>query len=256
MSYITDPKGAQFSLFQTYNVVDAKTMLGQRFHTEDGREIVLALNAGTALVAGNLVQHSPIVANHENLSVTAFSPVSTSTNLPATVTVTLGATLATANQYAGGFAVVNAGTGIGQTLRISANPTTASSGSMLITLEDAPVVALDTSSKIDLIVAPFSGIIINPTTPTASPAGVTLYAIPATVGTEYTAGYIPSYGFIQTQGIVSCLSDATVVAVGLGISPSVTTAGAITLAIATGSVIGDAYQTSVSAQARAIRIEL
>lgn len=256
MSYITDPKGAQFSLFQTYNVIDAQTMIGQRFHTEDGREVVLALNGASPLVAGVLTQHSPIVQNHQNLTVTAFAPVSTSTNLPATVTVTLGATLATAEQYQGGLAIVNAGTGKGQTLRISSNPAAALSTSMVVTFEDAPLVALDTSSKIDLVAAPYSNIVLNPTTPTASPAGVTLYPIPATVGTAGAAGYIPSYGFIQTQGIVSCLSDATVVAVGLGISPSVTTAGAITLAIATGAVIGDAYQTSISAQNRAVRIAL
>lgn len=256
MSYITDSKGSQFGLFQTYNVVDAQTMIGQRFHTEDGREVVLALNGSTALVAGVLTQHSPIVANHENLAVTAFSPVSTSTNLPATVTVTLGATLATAQQYQGGFAVVNAGTGKGQTLRISSNPAAALSSSMVITLEDAPIVALDTSSKIDLIAAPYSNIVINPTTATASPAGVTLYAIPGTTGTAGTAGYIPSYGFIQTQGIVSCLSDVSVASVGLGIMASTTTAGAITVQTATGANIGDAYQTSVSAENRAVRLAL
>ena len=256
MSYITEPKGAQFSLFQTYNVIDAQTMLGQRFTTEDGTEVVLVLNGAVALTAGVLVQHSPIVANHENLAVTAFSPVSTQTNTAATVTVTLGATAATSQQYQGGYAVVNAGTGIGQRLRIASNPAAALSTSMVVTLEDAPVVALDTTSRIDLIAAPYSNVVINPTTPTASPAGVTLYAIPATVGTAGAAGYVPSYGFVTTKGIVSCLSDATVASVGLGISPSITTAGCITLAIATGSVIGDAYQTSVSAQARAVRISL
>lgn len=256
MSYITDPKGSQFSLFNTYGVIDAQTMLGQRFHTEDGREVALALNGGVALASGLLVQHSPIVANHENLTVTAYSPVSAQTNQQATVTVTLGATAATAAQYQGGFAVVNAGTGKGQTLRIASNPAAALSTSMVITLEDAPLVALDTSSKIDLIVAPYSGIVINPTTATASPAGVTLYPLAATTGTVGTASYVPVYGFVQTQGIVGCLSDSIVASVGLGIMPSTTTAGCVTVATATGSRIGDAYQTSVSAENRAVRISL
>lgn len=256
MSYITDPKGSQFGLFSTYGVIDAQTMLGQRFHTEDGREVALVLNGGVALASGVLVQHSPIVPNHENLAVTAFSPVSAQTNQQATVTVTLGATLATAQQYQGGFAVVNAGTGKGQTLRIASNPAAALSSSMVITLEDAPLVALDTSSKIDLIAAPYSNVVINPTTATASPAGVTLYPLAATTGIPGTASYVPVYGFVQTGGIVSCLSDVSVAGVGLGIMPSTTTAGAITVATATGPRIGDAYQTSVSAENRAVRVSL
>lgn len=256
MSYITDPKGSQFSLFNTYGVIDAQTMLGQHFSTEDGREVTLALNGGVALVSGVLTQHSPIVANHENVAVTAYSPVNAQTNQQATVTVTLGATAATAGQYSGGFAVVNAGTGKGQTLRIASNPAALSSGSMVITLEDAPLVALDTSSKIDLIVAPYSGIVINPTTATASPAGVTLYPLAATTGTVGTPTYAPVYGFIVTKGVTSCLSDASVAGVGLGIMASTTTAGCITVATATGARVGDAYQTSVSAETRAVRIAL
>lgn len=263
MSYISDFKSALIGLFQTSTDNSAQVEVGQRFYSSDGREFVLVKNGTVALVAGNLIQHSPIVANHQNLAVTAFSAASASTGALATVTVTLGATQAAPNLYQGGLAVVNAGTGIGQTLRISSHPATAASGSMAVTLEDNPVVALDTTSKICLIAQPYSGVVINPTTATASPAGVSLYAIPASTtttqvigGVTYTVPSTNYYGFIQTKGVVSCLSDVSVASVGLRVSSSTTTAGAITVGAATLNSVGVAYQTGISAESRAIFVNL
>ena len=263
MSYTTDPKGAQFGLFKTETDPSVFTMIGQRFHTEDGTELVLVQNGSVALTAGKLIQHSPIVAAHQDIDVVAFTAASASTGLPASFTATLGATKADANMYADGYAVVNSGTGLGQRLRITSSTATAASGVITIVLEDSPVVALDTSSHVDLIAAPYSGVVISPTTPTAGVAGVTLYAIPASVPSTFdgTTGALTAvgtytYGFIVTQGITSCLSDVTVAAVGLGIARSTTTAGAITVQAATLANIGEAYQTSVSAEARAVRINL
>lgn len=276
MSYISDYKGSNFALFQTSTDPSNLTDCGQKFQTADGREVALVQNGATALVAGNLIQHSAIVANHQNLTVTAFSAgtpasnyntttvITNQTSSPATVTVTLGATKLNVGQYNGGYAVVNAGTGIGQTLRIRSNPAAVSSGTgVIITLEDSPIVALDTSSKICLIAQPYTAVVINPITATASPAGVTLYAIPASTLNTYdaTSGALTatgtySYGFIATRGVVSCLSDASVAAVGLGIMSSTTTAGTITVATATGNRVGVAYQTGISAEARTVDIHL
>jgi len=263
MSYITDPKGAQFGLFQTDTDPSDFTMVGQRFHTEDGREVVLFQNSSVALVSGVLTQHSPIVANHQNIAVVTYTAASASTGLPATITATLGATVANANAYQRGFAVVNAGPGIGQTLRITKSTATASSGVITLTLEDAPAVALTSSSKLCLIVAPYSGVVIAPTTATASEACVTLYPVAASVLNTYdgtsgaqTATGTYQYAFGVVQGITSLLSDATVAGVGLGIMRSTTTAGTLTVATATGDRIGSAYQTSVSAEARAVIVNL
>lgn len=263
MSYITDPKGAQFGLFNIDTDPSDFTMCGQRFHTEDGREVVLFENGTVALVSGVLTQHSPIIANHQNIAVVAYTPASTLTGLPASFTATLGATKADANYYQGGWAVVNAGVGIGQTLRISSSSAAAASGVITITLEDASSITLTTSSRIDLIAPQFTGVVISPTTATAGVAGVTLAAVPASVANTYdgttgalTATGTPSFGFMVVQGITSCLSDASVAAVGLGIARSTTTAGCITVQAATLACIGEAYQTGVSAEARAVRINL
>lgn len=276
MSFISDFKSTNFDLFKTDSNASNLSEAGQKFLTSDGREVALIQNGAVALTAGKLTQHSAIVANHQNLAVTAYSAGTPASNyntttaitnqstVPATITLTLGATVLNSNQYQGGYAVVNAGTGIGQTLVIKSNVNAAASATgVVITLEDTPLVALDATSKINLIAQPYSGVVINPTTATASPAGVTLYAIPASVANTYdgTSGALTvvgtyQYGFIVTRGIVSCLSDTNTATVGLGVMSSTTTAGTIAVATATGNRVGVAYQTSVSAEARAIDLHL
>lgn len=236
------------------------TYVGQKFDTSDGRELTLISNGATALTSGVLAQGSPIVANHQNLAVAV-------TTVPATagtfqVSVTLGATKLTNNQYQGGFAIVNAGTGIGQTLRISTNPGAASSAAgVVITLEDAIQVTLDATSKVSLHANPYQDCVINPTTSTNRAVGVTLGPIAAaTAIVSSTAGVITNpgvqqYGLVVSKGIVSCLSDASVAAAGLGISPSTTTAGAITVQAATLANIGSAILLGVSAESRAVYLD-
>lgn len=245
------------SLFQTLseavspNPYSASfSLVGERFDASDGREFVLVLNGTTALAAGNLVQGSPVIANHQNVAVTAYSAASTNTGASATVTVTLGNTAATINQYAGGYAVVNAGTGIGQTLKIASNPAANASASLVVTLEDAPLTALDATSKICLIPNLYNGVVVNPTTATNTPLGVTLYAI-----TGSTASTTNVFGLIQSKGPVSCLSNGAI-GVGLGVKPSTVVAGAVSVTDATGAQVGRALQAGVDTESRAIYVDL
>lgn len=254
MSYITDPKGAQFSLFQTYNTIDAQTMCGQRFNTEDGREVVLVLNGTTALVAGVLVQNKPIVAADQGLTTTVYTATNITTGKPATLTVTAGGTV-TANEYALGKAIVASGTGIGQTLKIASNTAATSTNPIIITLEDQPVVALDTSSVINLISQEYSGVVINPTTHTSGVAGATLYAIPATTGTLGTTSYVPSYGFVVTRGVIGILNQGGT-AIGLGLSTSASVPGATATVAATTNQLGFAFQAGTDAAVSATFINL
>lgn len=228
------------------------TMVGTRFDLSDGREVILVGTGTTAIgTAGLLCQDSPILANHQELAVTAVQAYSANGNIPATVTVTLGATALTANQYQGGFLSVAEGPGIGQTLRIASNPVALASGTgVVITLEDAPNTALTTSSVVDLIPPHGASIVINPTTPTNIPVGVTLYPISAS-----------SYGFLTSKGLTSCLSDSTAPAIGVSIKPSVTTVGCIATATATGgsltgAVIGYTATAAESAEANMVFVNL
>ncbi len=236
------------------------TYVGQKFDTSDGRELTLISNGAVALVSGVLVQGSPIVANHQNLAVAV-------TTVPATagtfqVSVTLGATKLNQNQYQGGFAIVNAGTGIGQTLRISTNPGAASSGAgVVITLEDPIQVTLDATSKVSLVANPYADCVVHPTTSTGVDVGVTFYPVAAaTAVTSSSAGVISNpgvqqYALVVSKGIVSCLSDSSVAAAGLGIAPSTTTAGAVTVQAATLRNIGTVFTLGVSAESRPVYID-
>lgn len=270
MSYISDFKGAAISLFKQGTSTSSgtgalepslSTAIGQAFQLNDGREVRLIVNGATALASGVLVQGSAIVANHQNLAVTVTTYTATAGETQ--VYLTLGATKLNTNQYAGGYAIVNAGTGIGQTLRIASHANSAASGSLVFNLEDPIQVTLDATSKVCLIANPYSGTVINPTTATATPVGVTLYPVAASTASTFnsTSGALEAvgvdqYAFVTTKGITSCLSDATVATVGGGIAPSRTTAGSVTAATTLYAHIGRALQTCVSAESRAVFVDL
>lgn len=231
--------------FQTSTDLSLESLVGTRWDLSDGREVILCqAGSSTTVEPGKLYQDAPIVANHQNLTVTAFQPYSANGNTPAKVTVTLGATAATANQYAGGLAVINAGTGAGHTLRIASHPAANASASLDVTLEDGPSVALDVTSKVCLIPSHGNGVIINPTTATNEPVGEGLYTIAPS-----------NYGFLVSKGTVAALAQGAI-GVGLGIIPSTTVAGAVAVATATGAFIGRAQQAGVDTEYRAVFIDL
>lgn len=257
MSYFTQT-GATGPLGygQTSTDPSLATMTGAKFTTSDGREFVLIQNGGTALASGRLIQGPvKIGANHTNLT-TATAAIGATQ-----ITVTLGATAVTANQYAGGFAVINAGTGIGQTLRIASHPAADASASVVLTLEDALKVATAVAdSKTTLELNPYgspngadvrtSGCVVCPTTLTGPIVGVTVGPIAASTTT------VPSYGFIQTKGVVGCLNDANT-AIGLDLMHSTNTAGAVmTYAVATSGRVGNSHVAGVTTEVRPITIQL
>lgn len=229
--------------FQTSTDSSLATLVGTRFDLSDGREVIL-VKAGDAVAAGKLYQDAAIVPNHQNIAVTAYTAYSANGNVPPKVTVTLGNTAATANQYAGGFVVVNDNNGEGQTLKIASHPAANASASLAITLEDGATVAITTASEVCLIPPHGKDVIINPTTPTGAIAGVGLYTIAAA-----------SYGFLATQGIVSGLAQGAI-GVGLGIMPSASVAGAFAVADATGARYGYANQAGVDTEYRSVFVSL
>jgi hypothetical protein len=262
MSYISDKDSAPLSLFgvnggNTSTDASLSTLVGAKFNTPDGRIFVLVQNGGTALVSGVLVQSpASIGANHTGLAVSGAATVNVIGSTQ--ITVTLGGTLATANQYQGGFAVVSAGTGIGQTLKIASHPAAVSGATLVLTLEDPLSVALDTTSKISLTLPQYgsqngtdvttSGVIVCPTTLTGRPIGVTVYPIPASTTT------VPTYGFIQTAGAVACLNGA---AIGLDVMPGASVAGSVVTYVAgTSSRVGTAIVAGENTKAQLINLQL
>ena len=249
MSRLTQyPAVGAINLFQTIDPTTttasnydskAPTYVGEKFVSSDGREFILCSIGGSNIASGVLTQSAALIADHQNMATSTASAGATS------VTVTLGATAVTANQYAGGFITFNAGTGAGQTLRIASHPAANASATCVITLEDPIVTATNTATtKSSLAPNPFASIIIHPTTSTNSPAGVTLYPI--------SAGLI---GLVQTKGQIACLNDAGTT-IGLGIAPSTNTAGAVMTVAATTNQIGSAAYTGTTTEYSLINLNL
>ena len=93
------------------------TKLGALATTGDGRFYRYASLGAVAAVPGKLYQAAAELTNHQNLAPTADAAVGDTS-----LTVTLGATAATANYYAGGFAMVTTSTGAGFMYEIASHP--------------------------------------------------------------------------------------------------------------------------------------
>lgn len=233
------------------------TLTGVRFNEVSGDRIfTLVQNGAAALVAGVLVQSpASIGANHTGLTLSTAAIGAT------VITATLGATAVTANQYAGGFLVVSAGTGIGQIAKIASHPAAALSTAVVLTLEDPLSVATLTSdSKGSLTLPQYGGskgtavtthgVIISPTTLTGRIIGVTITPIPASTAT------VATYGFIQVAGAVACLNGAST-AIGLDVMPGASVAGSVvTYVAATSSRVGTATVAGENAKAQLITLQL
>ena len=182
--------------------------LGEEYVNGSGR-FRYAKAGASNLVAGNWIQSPAQVANHQNIAVAAAAVGATS------ITVTLGATAATANQYAGGQAVVTITPGLGQAINISGHPAADSGATLVLTLEEPLRVALTSSTRIDLVPNLYNGVIQVPvTTLTGTVVGVATYII---TGAEY--------GWLQVGGLCGALIAGTP-GVGLGVGFPTSAAGA------------------------------
>lgn len=211
--------------------------LGVRGVTGDGREFRFCQAGASNLVVGNLLQAPAQIANHRRLTPTAASAGATS------VTVTLGATLVSANQYNQGWLVVeddSGGTG-GFQYQIKNTPAAALSAALTVTLADPLVVAITASAHVSLVLNPYSGVIQMPSTATSAPVGVALpVSQPASQSAGITANY---YGWVQERGVATVLSEGGST-VGTAVAASDTTAGAVETCDANSEfVVGCALQT-------------
>lgn len=243
-----DPQSAPGDVFSVS--ITPQATVGSHYVSEDGRGYRYAqFDPANALVAGNLLQGVVPVLNHQHLTVaTGASAGMGSLGQQPSIVVTLGATSGSAGFYSNGYAVVDSGSGhLGQTYSIQSNTTAASSGTMLVVLgeplQTAIVAGTDT---ISLVPNQYNGVIQMPTTQTGGAVGVAVIA--------GSAGW---YGYVQTRGIASVLSDVSAPAKGLGVIPSTTTAGAIATAGTTNSyTVGIASVAGVSARANPVFLTL
>lgn len=172
--------------------------LGTSAVTVDGRTFRYVKAGASALVPGTLYQAPALIANHSNIAVSGTPVVGTTS-----VTVTLGATAATLNQYAGGDLIVLTGTGAGQTYGIVSHPAAGSGATLVLTLSDEILSVF--SGTFTLVPNAFSGIIPQvgqfaggSRGASSSLSGVAVYPVTAS-----------QYGWVQTYGISNGLAAYT-----------------------------------------------
>lgn len=197
-----------------------------------GRRYRYVQAGAVALVKGNLLQSPARDTQFTDMAVQAAAAVDARS-----IEVTLGTTATTANMFDEGTIVVSVTPGIGQNFTVYGHDVTAASGVCTFNINERVLTALTTSSKVTVTKNPYDGVIVSPTARTGITVGVAISAIP-----------INGYGFIGVEGQFGVLSDATVAAVGEGLSPSTTTAGCVTKAVTLLDRIGTAGILGVSAQ--------
>jgi len=217
----------------TYSTVQQHGV-GEKAFSPDGRTFRYVKAGAAALIPGNWLQSPAIVPNHVNLTPTAAVAVGATT-----ISVTLGATAATANQYAGGMVVIELGTtGAGQALLIKSHPAASSSGVLTLTLDDTVQVATSGTVTASLVANLYIGAIQTPvTTLTGTPIGVAVGAIPAA-----------SFGWICSRGLTGALADGIITVGTVASAVPSAAAGAAKVMAATLLPVGMVAKTSITAQ--------
>lgn len=199
--------------------------LGDRVTSEDGRKWVYVKAGATALIGGTLQQGPVPIANHSNMT------ASTQSVGDRLITVTLGATAVTANQYRRSYVFINAGTGVGYYYNVAYHPAASAGATVQLVLEDAIQVATNTATaKATLMINPYNGANQCPTTLTAGIIGLANAPIAAS-----------SYGWLQTFGpapaLVRGTSGGTAVGISQSLVPSANTAGTLEVEVQSTGVV-------------------
>ena len=243
-------------------------LCGVRFNTNDGRQVIMVRNGATEIAAvaissGYLVQAPAEITTWNNLAITV--PTAT----PATagtyqVLVTNAGTKLNVNEYANGYLIVSAGTGIGQTLQIASHQAAvATTGKFIVTLQDPIQVTLDATSTVTLVRNPYIGVVVAATGLTGTAVGASFYVIAAGTASTYdgTSGALttpgqPVYAFVGCHGVWGVLQDSSTAAVGLPVSASTTTAGCATVFTAAKQYIGNMAGSGTSAKIAPVDLKL
>jgi len=201
-----------------------KHQLGTKGITPDGRVFRYAKNSSTEIPTARLTMMPDVTGDHENIVFQTAGVIGDKT-----IKVTVATTSIVANEYVGGYVVINDGTGQGYTHLITKHGI--GDGTVEITIKPGLLLATDTSTTVQLIRNKFYGTLITD----ADLANTVLGITPRVV----TASY---YFWLQTGGVASCLLDATTKPVaGQPFTMGDVTSGAIeVVAAVTEHIVGQA----------------
>lgn len=233
-----------FDPFKTRTNADGSQNLGDMACLTDGR-IFRYAKVGASNAAKGQLQLAPAhKTNHDNIAVAAAAASGAKQ-----VTVTLGATAATLDEYAEGFLAVNDVDGEGQTYSINGHAAANLSTSLVVNLFDPIATALTTNSQVCLVHNSYNGVIVG-TAATQLPAGVPLVAIAA-----------GDYGWVQSRGVAAVLADETLT-LGFPVVAGSSTAGAVeeqdgTFGTAQAQyVVGKAFVAGVDTEYRPVMLTI
>jgi hypothetical protein len=196
--------------------VNKLARLGSVGQTADGRKYRYAQNGAVALSAGKTVNAIAKVANHTTQTVQAAAAAGSYS-----VSVTVGATAMTTEQYTDGYLVVKDVAGFGSAYRIASHTTVSASGGVVtVSLQEPLVTALTTSSIVSFVASPWSAVVVAPAAAAEVVVGVPQLAVPAS-----------AYFWTQVGGMASVLSDGVITKGGKAIQ-SVSVIGAAKAAAA------------------------
>lgn len=201
--------------------------------TLDGRCFRYSKAGGSNLAIGKLAVAATQVADDENLACAATAVGATQ------VTVTLGASAVTANQYAQGYFIVNDVDGEGQTIQISGHPAASALATLVVTLKEPLQVALTANSQASLVKNMWADVVISATDQADLAVGVPNVGITTA-----------QFGWLQTKGVCSVLADENVTA-GLALTIGTGVAGAVEAYDGAGEqIIGVAHTALVDTEYR------
>lgn len=176
----------KMGIYEQKSTMPEGLYLGHELKFTDGRVFRLCKNGAANLASGKLVIRPDDVANH--LSMT---PTAAAIGLKK-VTVTLGATAATANQYKDGYLKLETGT----QYKVKSHPAADASATLELTLYDGLWEAIAGTETCDLVANIYTGTVISATDQADLPLGVPMI--------DVTAAY---YYWLQTRGPAMALMD-------------------------------------------------
>ena len=201
---------------QTYSTSN-DVGLGTLGATRRGGLYAWTLNGAVALATGLANIAAAKVSNDTNRSLDSTSNTAAGSTK---ITVSCGGSV-TANQYAGGYVVINDGTGKGQVLEISGNSVDYTGGAahaVDVYIHDSLPAAISTSdTKVELVYNPQANVVVHPGSSSSYVcAGVNETAVPAAY-----------YFWSKVRGMTSVLSDGIIAKAAGGILTSNAVAGAL-----------------------------
>lgn len=192
--------GADFNIFDIHTT--PRYALGIMINRQDGNCYAYS-HFGDTVTRGMVVSQDLSESSLVDTDNIVVAPASAQTVTDGTIgnkfiEITLASI--TADQYAGGYLVITAGTGIGYTYRIRGNTATGNpaSGNLRLELYDKLQVALDATSDIAIHGAKHSNL---------EGATLTDFAVQGVACANFVDG---EYGWIQNKGIAGILVAATI----------------------------------------------